>query len=105
EKVLVLKDHPRAGLPFVRDNIAIYASAMLLLVPTRAVQVFLNRQRNNRHTEQLGMRMLERSPRFLAVIVDNQDVLDRWISRVRLITIDPGSNDFGDLGNRHLRQV
>src|SRR5580704_12088664 len=76
QEVAVLCNHASARFRLLSNHIAKHATFFVNVILLRPLQLLGHINRKNRQGNQLGVRVLEGSARSLAVILENQDVLE-----------------------------
>ena len=79
EEVLVFRDHARAGFGFLPDDVAEYAALLVDVVLLGAFDLFGDVNGKNGQRDELRVRVLERGAGSLAVILEDEDVLEATI--------------------------
>src|SRR6202521_4699749 len=75
EEVLILGHNAKPRLRLLPDNVAEHATLLIYVVLLGPFQLLDHVDRKNGQCDQLRMRVLQRSPGRLPVILENQDVL------------------------------
>src|SRR5258708_7273964 len=79
EEILILQDYADIGTRLLLDDVAIDASVFELVIIACAFQLFDNLARNNRQRDQLTVRMLQGGSGGLAMILEDQHVLQAGV--------------------------
>ncbi len=73
-ETVALRDEPAPGAALLAQDVAPDAALLALVVVGRAVQLLAHHDGDDGRGDELGVRMLERRARRLAVILEDQDV-------------------------------
>src|SRR5580700_1850948 len=76
DEVLVLSDHSSTAIHLLPDDVAEHATFLVEEILLRTFQFLRNVDRQDRQRDQLRVRMLQRGSGCLAMILENQDVLE-----------------------------